>query len=485
MQNKTKYAERGSILILSIVFTFIFISIMIGIFDLFISQNRLAQKTQAEEIALPIAEAGINYYRWHLTQDKNDYVDGTGEICEYPLVCGPYLHDYYDPLSGEKIGEFEISITPPPIGSTLVKIKSTGWLNDFTKQSRTIEAKYGIPSLAAYAFLTDSDTFFGVNEIISGHIHSNGGIRMDGVNDSIVSSAQSTYTCDEVSGCNPSEEKPGVWGDGLGSSFWQFPVPFVDLNDIDLEQMRIDAQTSGVYYPDSDVYDPINGVEGYRIVFNNDGTFDVYTVDELKNAVQQYGDDWSAPIPIQIADELKEQTFLTTEWAPTNGIIFIEDNVWVEGEVNGRFTLVSAKLTGNPDDYTTIRINDNITYINRDGSNILGLIAEKDIKVPKYAPDILTIDAIMLAQNGRVFRNRYLPPSIKISIEVYGSIITHKEWAWRWCSGNPCTILNVIDGYRQTTVVYDNNAAFSPPPYFPNTGKYTFISWEEKVAGQP
>lgn len=473
-QKKKTDKQQGSIIIFSIVFTSLFITIMGGMLSLLVYQNRLAKKLQARESALQIAEAGVNYYRWHLTHDKNDYADGTADVCAYPAACGPYTHAYYDPLGG-KIGEFELYITPPPADSTVVAIKSTGRLDDSIKQYRIVEAKYGIHSLAAYSLLTNSDAWFGNTEHFMGPLHSNGGIRMDGTNDSIVSSALSTYTCSSNQGCSPDETKPGVWGAGSGSGLWKFPVSSVDFNTISLSlsQMQIDSQTSsGVHYSDS-------GAEGYRIVFKNDGTFDVYRVNTLKTAVQQRTDNWTVLEPEWVADEPNNQTLLENKPAPANGIIFIEDNVWVEGIVKGRFTLVSAKLTGIPTDYTTIRINSNITYLARDGSNILGLIAEKDIKVPQYAPSVLTIDAIMLAQNGRVFYNYYWSHRVKISIEVYGGIITNNAWAWSWTENNV-----IIDGYDQATSAYNNDAAFSPPPSFPNTGEYTLISWKEKVAGE-
>lgn len=458
-------------MILAIVFAFLFISTMGGMLSLFVYQNRLAHKVQAKEAALQIAEAGINYYRWHLAHDEEDYADGTGDVCDYSNPCGPYTHDYNDPLTAEKIGEFELYITPPPVGSTLVTIKSTGWVEGFTGQSRIIEVKYGIPSLTKYALLTNSDIWIGDTEGVVGPLHSNGGVRMDGTNDSIVSSAKLTYTCG-AGHCSPSQVKPGVWGDGSGSSLWQYPVPLIDFNTISLDLGNMKADSSGVHYGDSEV-------EGYRVVFKNDGTFDVYTVDSLKSAVQQVNDNWTNWT--WIAEEPNTQTFLANVGAPANGIIFIEDNVWVEGVVNGRFTLISAKLTGIPADYTTIIINDNLTYLARDDSNSLGLIAEKDIKIPRYAPDVLTVDAIMMAQYGRAFYNYYASHVVKTSIEVYGGIITNNVWTWSWCNGDPCL---TVDGYNQTTSIYDNNVTFFPPPSFPNTGEYTFISWEEKIAGE-
>ena len=69
-------------------------------------------------LAFTIAEAGVEYYRWHLAHNATDYTDGTGQP-------GPYTHDYFN-KDNDKIGEFILDITPPISGSTIVTIKSTG-----------------------------------------------------------------------------------------------------------------------------------------------------------------------------------------------------------------------------------------------------------------------------------------------------------------------------------------------------------------------
>jgi hypothetical protein len=41
-------------------------------------QYDFALRSNAYEQSLSIAEAGINYYRWHLAHSPQDYTDGTG-----------------------------------------------------------------------------------------------------------------------------------------------------------------------------------------------------------------------------------------------------------------------------------------------------------------------------------------------------------------------------------------------------------------------
>ena len=37
----------------------------------------------------------------------------------------------------------------------------------------------------------------------------------------------------------------------------------------------------------------------------------------------------------------------------------------------------------------------------------------------------------------------------------------------------------VTSGYQQGESSYDKNLLYAPPPHFPTTGQYQFISWEE------
>ena len=121
--------------------------------------NRFTRQKECESYALEIAEAGINYYHWHLAHNPFDYTDGTGEGCslDAPFTCGPYTHDYLDD-AGEKIGSFEFTVTPPPAGSTIIVINATGWHDKFPNVKRTISTRFGIPSPEPYTDDDDANT---------------------------------------------------------------------------------------------------------------------------------------------------------------------------------------------------------------------------------------------------------------------------------------------------------------------------------------
>ncbi len=606
--------QKGSILVMALVFTSIFLLIMGGLVTLITTQHKQSIREVSWHRALSIAESGVNYYRWHLAHDGEDFQDGTGasgpilsatgimpgsyepaylnigdeyyidrnytllsipgdytgalwiktanddksngddEFMSFQInreanvyvayddratsqpdwlqnnftetgnsiqvndigvntlnlyekkyfsgevvlggnmatgavgaesmyivliiptdTNGPFIHDYYDPL-GDVIGQYALEITPPDPGSTIVRIKSTGWTNERPNVKRTVMVRYGIPSLARFAYLTNSNIWFGETEEIHGEVHSNGGIRMDGEGNARMTSARETYICGPEHGCS-NEEKPGVWGIGEDPMYWEFPVDSIDFDSItiDLSNIRDAAIAEGVYL------DP-SGNLGYLLSFLPNGTFDVYRITGLWPAVWGYnGTQW-----VQESNSWSDRTFVQNYAIPENGLVFVEDNLWIDGVVNGRVLVASARFPDVPATNTSIRIQNDITYdVDNHDSSVLGLIAQKDILIPLRSDDRLEIDAAMLAQKGHVFRyyypDWYAPWHLRDKIEVFGSIITNTVWTFSWVSCDTCP---VISGYEINETTYDPFLLYSPPPSFPTSGEYTFISWEELLQGE-
>jgi len=437
----------------------------VGIAGLVNYQHKLGQQKIHWNNALSIAEAGINYYRWHLAHDPEDFQDGTGEA-------GPYLHNYLDPY-GEFNGQFELDITPPSSCSTIATIKSTGWTNDQPNITRSVQISYGKKSLSDFAFITNSDVFFGEDEVLHGTIHSNGGIRHDGTNDSKVTSAKETYTCTLSQGCLWPETKPGIWGDGQDSDLWEFPVSNIDFEALtmNLNDLKTEAETNGIYLEETGL--------GWHLNFKNDGTVDIYEVTRLENPISYYDimGGW-----YRISWDIRNESFQSNATLPENcAIIFIEDNVWVDGDVDGRITLVAAKLPDIPSERPNIIINDNILYEEKNGDDALGLIAQNDILIPFYSPNTLEIDAVMLSQYGSVYRPFYIsiwpwhwPYIFRDTLTTYGSIISNEKWTWTWFKN-----FVFSGGYDNTYTNYDPNLTFNPPPYFPTVDEYSILRWED------
>lgn len=450
--------QTGTILFTTLILGGLAAFLIGGMVQLGVNEYRAGKTKAAKELALEIAEAGVEYYKWHLAHDPTDFQDGTGGP-------GPYEHGYTD-KNGTLVGRFSLDIVPPPPGSTVVRIVSTGRSIIEPSVRRTVAARVGFPALTDYSFLTNGDIWIGDTEVVHGKMHANGGIRFDGLDDAPIMSARATYICRPHHGCG-NQERPGVWGGGGPTSFWQFPVPAVDFNGItvDLANLKTLAQTSGMYLGSS-------GTNGYYLHFNANNTVDVNRVTALRPSV--VGWDVGGVRRVE-SNDIRTAVLIETRAVPASGAIFVEDRVWVDGTVSGHVTVGSGRFPDNPATRTNVIINGNIIYTAKDGSAALGLIAQQHVLIPRYSPNQLEIDAAVLAQNGSAQRY-YYPGNILDRLVVYGSIISNGVWTWSWVSGGGA----VVSGYRNTDTTYDANLTYGPPPGFPVGNSYQSISWDEE-----
>ncbi|MFZ2715994.1 MAG: hypothetical protein WAZ44_02095 [Minisyncoccia bacterium] len=483
MKLKNKKLHGGYMLIQVIVFGSIavyMLSALVGWASINIKAGRQAFN---REKALQIAEAGIDYYRWHLAHAPTDFQDGTGNP-------GPYVHDFRD-KDGNIIGQFSLDITPPPLGSTLVKVKSTGNIIADTPLSREIAVQFAKPSIAKYAVAANAAMRFGAGTEVFGPIHSNGGIRFDGLAHNVVTSAVTSYDDPDSDDCNnnvsfgvhtclsphdPSPPAATPLRPDVFEAERQFPVPAVDFAGItaDLAQMKTEAQTNGFYRPSA-------GALGYHIVLKTNDTFDLYRVTSMVNppsgctnsAGQSGWGTWS----------INNQNLIGNYPFPANGIIFLEDDIFVNGQIDGgRLTIVAAFLPDNPPFRKNIIVNNDLLYTNYDGSDVLGLIAQGNVHIGLISEDDLRIDAALIAQNGRVGRYYYRPPSggsqrcspnhVRQTLTLWGMIATSQRYGFGYTDGT---------GYQTRNLNYDGSLLYGPPPSFPLTSdQYVTLTWEEE-----
>lgn len=458
--------------------------------------------------ALQVAEAGVDYYKWHLAHDEDDYKDGHTWCCmvgSTPYadpascagnVCGPYITDYKD-YDNTVIGKYSLVITPPAVGSTVVGVASTGSINEDNNVTKTVSSQLGKKSLARYSFLSNPSIWIGADESVSGPLHSNGGIRFDSDCDAKITSAKLTYTCTN-SGCSDyalyPARPPGIWGSAPNSckQYWHFPDSTIDFDlfTVNMADIKAKAQTpgQGIFLPQLPRTGQVSWGYGYKIVFRADAKVDISIVSTLGEAISYYNDSGNL---VSDKERVGLPVSLTTYNMPANGLIFAQDDLWVEGHVKGKVTVAASNLnmTANRNHNAKITINDSIKYEPgpngpRDGSSALGLMAEGDVLVPFGSPDDLEIDAVMLSQKGHVFRRQYKysnPSNYNghdrpDKIIVYGGVITFKLWTWSYVDNNNA----VSDGFLQTETIYDNHLVYSPPPSFPTEENFEMISWSAK-----
>jgi hypothetical protein len=454
----------GYTIIYLLVIISVFMIVIYSITESFAIRLKVINSSIAREQSLQIAEAGVNYYAWHLAHFPNDYKDGTGNF-------GPYIHDYTDFDTQNVLGRFSLEITPPTTGSTIITIKSTGYTLNYPNIKRVVTIKYGIPSLAKYSILNNGPVWIYYSpSIFSGQVHSNNGVRFDVAGNAPIYSTKSTYTCPSWQKC-PSGTMPGIWGSG-NSSFWQFPVPAIDFSAFTstLSDIKNLSQSGGIYLPPSNM-------QGYSLVFNIDGTVTIYKVKSLISNPSggTYDVDMSWISKNQSTD-YKNRNLQYQVTIPSNGIIYVEDNVWIEGVVNGRVTVAAATLPYNPGTAPTIYIPNNIIYKDKDGTDVLGIIGQRDIIPTYHAPNNLEIDAAVISQNAS-FQFFYYPGNIKNNLIIYGSIIEFGWWFdnFVWTSG---ISTDVLSGYANSQYTYDSNLLYGPPPSFPlSSSGYEQINW--------
>jgi hypothetical protein len=448
--NLSRHKSSGFIMLTVLIMALILSSLGMIAAQLLISNARFSQYEVRSATALDVSEAGINYYLWHMSHNSTDYKDGGTTPATAPY--GPYKHNYYD-ASGDLLGTYTLYITPPTNGSTITTVKSIGEVPHFSG-TRTILAQLGQPSFANYALMTGTEVWFGTGESASGPVHSNVGVHFDGTNNGPVTASSTTYKPTPAFGGDGATHN-GVWGTGGPTSQWQFPVPAIDFSKVtaDYNTCINQAQANGIYLAATNKL-------GYYLKLKSNGTIDEYIV---KNETVS-GLTFTTGTPV------------ANLAAPANGIIYVQDNVWVEGAgFPGRVNILSGRLPDSPATNTSVTIVGDLTYSAKDGSAVIGLIAQKDVMVAKYAPNTIEIDAAVLAQKGHV----WYPNSggLKSTLTFYGAIDSFDYWTWSWVNGGG----TVTSGYGTNTNTFDTNLTYGPPPCYPTTGSYAILNWREQL----
>ena len=475
-----KDKKKGSALAFVLVMVFIVAMTLTSLLTYIASQINYSKDRVEREGAFQIAEDGAYYYRWYLAH----MVEGktADQIADFwqngnPIgVTTPYIADAKDP-EGNIVGQYKLEVQPPSAGSTILTVKSTGWTIKKPTALRVIQVRFRRPSWSENVFLSNSFMNFGDQATVYGKVHSNDGIRFDGVAYNTVSSLQSRFDDPTYGGnrmefgvhttTNPADGSAPTypWASGtvpvrsdvfIGGR--EFPVPEINFAGVtsDLNNMRTQAQNNiGKYFDASGM--------GRRINIKSNGTYDICTVKTANvntHAITKY------------------YTNDMTGWCNScsgacvsnypivnNGVIFVENSIWIEGSVNNKKITVVAG--GNQADVYVGISNSNLRFAAYDCNNMLGLIAQRDVRVLNDCPDDFTIDAALLAQTGLVGIVNGMGG--KYSLTFNGAIASYLQPYFQ--SGN--------SGFADRTYNFNNNLLYCPPPYFPTGTEYAIDQWDE------
>src|SRR3989339_352275 len=305
MKQKNKKIKnlKASALAYALIIMAIVMIILTSMLGYITSQIKFSANRAQKEEASQIAEAGIYFYLLYLAhqtagktaREVDDFWQGSSPLG----VDSPYQKTFSDPEGGV-IGSYSIEAERPMSGSTIVVVKSTGWTNKEPNLKRTVRVRFRRPSWSEYAVLANDFMRFGQGTEVFGKIHSNKGIRFDGLAHNIVSSLMTTFDDPDHSGGNefgvhthvntppttgvnnnyrpleappnPVQTRSDVFAIGR-----EFPVSEVSFAGVssDLAFMRTQAQSgSGRYFNNSGC--------GRTISLTN-GTFNICTVNSYNS----------------------------------------------------------------------------------------------------------------------------------------------------------------------------------------------------------
>lgn len=451
----TSRKRRGMYLPVILLASVVFITFATAIITMSLSNLKMATLHNKRITSMSIAEAGVNYYLWHLAHDNTDYCDG--------LPCpalnadgsyGPFAHTYSD-ADGTVSGSYELFVTPPTTGSAITTVKAIGKVLN-TNTTRTVITTIGMPSFTKYTLLVNnSELWVGNGEKIDGSVFINhNGVRNDGEITKDVSSTETTYASRMFGGSHP-----GIWGTGTYGGAKLFPTPAIDFNqlNVDILNIRNDARN----FQEGDYHDYSgSGNVGYHVILKADN-YEVKKVKKFDNT------------GLNIVHEGAGVSY----GYPAAGVIFFEDDVWVEGTIDDKkITIIAADPEASQGQRKRIIIPNNIKYSHLDGSDKIGLITQTDILLTRDAPSDLEIDAAMIAKDGQIKINNF--GEQKNNIKVYGSMAHNTGLIWTYCFNPPlCTSYS---GYKTTQTMIDQQNVLNPPPKFPLTGTFAILSWREE-----
>lgn len=451
--------NKGSIIAIVLVFGIIFLILIGSLFSFILFQMRANAQRLAWHQSLHTAESGIDYYKWCLNNEVE-------ESCSTEK-------EYFD-IEGNSLGNFSLNVDESMSCGEITErnIYSSGWTNKFSNTIRSVKVTYGRLSVAKFAYLLNDSVWAGSDREIRGPYHSNGGVRMDGENQSIVSSSLVEWTCTSSFGCSPSSTQDGVFSTSgnANEDLFDFPVPSFDFDGItiDLANIKSKSQASGTYLPPSTDID--SSADGYHLIFNNNGTVEVRIITRLySDRAYSSEEGWHYDY-FRIRDEYFYNTYNISDLC---SVIFVEDNIWIEGEVNKKVTVASGNLI-NPNEDTNIVLVDSINYVDKDGTDGFAAIAEKNILISPASPNQMELRGVFVAQKGRFGRNHY-PNNFRDKLEIVGSIVSNGRVGTQWTSGS-----YVVSGYLERENYVDTKLIYNPSPFVPYVEHdFRVINWEE------
>ena len=252
--------------------------------------------------------------------------------------------------------------------------------------------------------------------------------------------------------------------------------------------LKSTAVANGIYLPQYSSGN-VKGAaykKGYHLIFNSNGTVTVKRVTAITKLTNVYPVDGSSGYTDDYT-LINNETLYQTSTIPSDcGLIFVEDNTWIEGIIPSKVTVVAAGVIDSsfkPD----IVLRGNITYAATDGTDGLTVIGAKNILIAPDSPQNMTLNGIFVAQSGAFGRNYYRYATgggcngtyePRGTLTILGTTVSNLRTGTAWVNG--CgTGSNA--GYQTRIDAFDRQNATNPPPFTPVTStQWQFVDWQQK-----
>jgi type II secretory pathway pseudopilin PulG len=496
-KQKRPDTEAGYVLIL-VMLVLVVVGMMASVLMTSIVRNdQHVLRDRAYTQSLAVAEAGLNQYLWMVASGES------GEANDFAIAgnTGTDVHKETITLAdpdGVAKGTYTVQVIPPEGDEPRITVKVTGNADAGEDADRTVSAHIGRPSFSEYVLLVDESVYIGgapddPDRQWFGKTHSNTGIRIEtpNINDTITC-ARSTYNYD-------GSTKNGIWSQYIASNdpsraLWSFPVPPVDFGTVSADFVRLNGKATGA---DNLPYvTPVAGAaHGWYIKLLSGKRYQVAQVTgEYESKSYSSGNNRGGYLTYGTLSAARN-------YPADDGVIYVNDNVWIEGTgLDGRITVASSGQL-NPSGKnaaTSINVVGDLTYSSYDGTVAVGLIAQNNVKIPMYAPmgkvgtmgTSLTspgtidmrVDAAIIAQQGAEYVSRDSSSSpwgpCRRLLTFYGSVSSKGTPSRATTSGS------TYCGFAQGANSYDRFLLHTPPPYFPTIGTYQILDWQELLPSQ-
>ncbi len=392
-------------------------------------ENRGAQRFQMASQSFYLSEGGIDRaYQWLRTQAAPPA--GTQPM----VLFGGWQ------IQGEGLYLATVDPDDANAGSFTKRYTIEGWGATGTQAAPTSLRRTRLTvqteSFSRYAYFTNSETspsgsqiWFITGDRIEGPTHSNSQFNMRGtpVFDGLVSSTASSVN---LAGGGPPTSNPAFNG-GL-----QLNAPPVSLAQASTADLATQANNGGTRY---------NGDTQITLLAN--GTM------RVTNA----------------AANLNNQVVAL----PGNGVLYVNNgSVTMQGTLQGQLTVATNR---------DVRVANNITYsqdprVNPNSTDLLGIVTDRNVVVASGAPQNVQIHASLMALGSSFTVENWSVGPPKGTLTVLGGIIQSNRGPVGTFNSSTGT---KVSGYTKD-YHYDARLMNSVPPFFPTTGNYVPVVWEEE-----